>query len=129
MGFRIKQLKRGAASGGRGVRHLLIILGIQAVFVALPAQADITGPARVVNGDTIDIAGQRIRLFGIDAPESGQTCIIDNQPWPCGEAATEALRRHMHQPRHPSGCALFWRGAEPLDLGRYRHPLPRPILG
>ena len=53
----------------------------------------IEGPARIVDGDTIDISGQRIRLNGIDAPESRQTCIMDNQLWRCGEAATEALRR------------------------------------
>jgi endonuclease YncB( thermonuclease family) len=33
-----------------------------------------TGHAVVVDGDTIDLAGQRVRLEGIDAPEIGQTC-------------------------------------------------------
>jgi endonuclease YncB( thermonuclease family) len=30
--------------------------------------------ATIVNGHTIEIAGQRIRLNGVDAPESWQTC-------------------------------------------------------
>lgn len=57
-----------------------------------PAGASVTGPARVVDGDTIVIGETRIRLEGIDAPESGQTC---NRrwlgTWPCGEAATTHL--------------------------------------
>ena len=39
--------------------------GILAVLlVAAPALADVTGPARVIDGDTLDIAGERIRLRG-----------------------------------------------------------------
>lgn len=52
----------------------------------------IIGPARVVDGDTIDIAGTRIRLEGIDAPEASQTCERrDGSKWPCGRAAAKAL--------------------------------------
>ncbi len=34
----------------------------------------ISGPARAIDGDTLEIRGERIRMFGIDAPESTQTC-------------------------------------------------------
>ena len=53
-----------------------------------------SGHARVVDGDTIDVDGVRIRLEGIDAPESGQRCkrrIIGR--WACGTAATQALEK------------------------------------
>lgn len=42
---------------------------------------------RVIDGDTLDLGGERIRLFAIDAPERGQGC----GPLACGKAATEAL--------------------------------------
>jgi endonuclease YncB( thermonuclease family) len=52
----------------------------------------LSGPARVIDGDTISIAGTRIRLEGIDAPEAGQTCkSAANEPWPCGSQATANL--------------------------------------
>ncbi len=43
------------------------------LFPAL-ALADVTDPVRVIDGDTIEVAGKRIRFHGIDAPESGQRC-------------------------------------------------------
>ena len=59
---------------------------------SLPALAEnMTGPAKVIDGDTIEIQGQRVRLFGIDAPEDKQTCQRDGQPWRCGKDATFAL--------------------------------------
>ena len=44
------------------------------LFTAAPALADITGPARVVDGDTLRVDGAKIRLSEIDAPERRQTC-------------------------------------------------------
>lgn len=54
----------------------------------------LSGPARVVDGDTLEVAGQRIRLEGIDAPELSQNCTAaSGTEWNCGGAAAQALRR------------------------------------
>jgi len=55
------------------------------------AIADVTGIARVIDGDTIQIGEIRIELWGYDAPEQQQTCTIKGIPWKCGEAATKHL--------------------------------------
>ena len=55
------------------------------------ALAEITGPARVIDGDSLEIQGERIRLHGIDAPENRQLCRLDGKPWQCGRDATDAL--------------------------------------
>jgi len=44
-----------------------------------PTPGPIVGWARVIDGDTIDISGTRIRLDGIDAPESSQTCLLSSR--------------------------------------------------
>jgi endonuclease YncB( thermonuclease family) len=63
-----------------------------------PASAqDIIGRASVIDGDTLDIHGQRIRLWGIDAPESAQPCHIAGKPWRCGQQAALALSDHIGQ--------------------------------
>ena len=54
-------------------------------------QADVAGRARVIDGDTIEVGSVRIRLFGLDAPESTQSCLEGSRRWPCGEQATRAL--------------------------------------
>lgn len=55
-------------------------------------EENIAGQARVIDGDTLDIAGTRVRLEGIDAPESGQGCVgAWGGSWNCGTAATRAL--------------------------------------
>jgi endonuclease YncB( thermonuclease family) len=61
-----------------------------AVAPAPPAQT-LSGIARVIEGDTIEVRGTHIRLNGIDAPESKQTCEANGQAYACGQQATEAL--------------------------------------
>ena len=54
--------------------------------------ADLQGVASVIDGDTIEIHGARIRLNGIDAPESGQLCQDPRgTAWRCGQQASLAL--------------------------------------
>lgn len=61
--------------------------------LATPALAeDLSGIPSIVDGDTIDLQGIRIRLHGIDAPEAGQKCkATHGGSWKCGEAAMDRL--------------------------------------
>lgn len=50
-------------------------------------EAEIVGVASVIDGDTIEIHDRRIRLDGIDAPESAQLCLRDGRKERCGQAS------------------------------------------
>jgi len=54
---------------------------------------DQIGQASVIDGDTIEIHGTRIRIFGIDAPESDQLCRNEqSELYRCGQKASNAVR-------------------------------------
>ena len=109
-----------------------LLLALAAIGPAL-AQEDLIGVASVIDGDTIEIHGQRIRLFGIDAPESRQLCVRPTgERWRCGQQASFALADQIGratvscQPRDRDRygrivavCFKGDRGPEPLD-GRKR---------
>ena len=60
--------------------------------LSVRAEGDrVDGRAQVISGDTLVVAGQRIRLFGIDAPKKGQTCAWPNKTIDCGNIARTAL--------------------------------------
>ncbi len=66
------------------------------VFLALTAapawSEDLTGPAQVVDGDSLVVRGRQVRLSGIDAPEWDQTCTRAGKKWKCGAEAGAFLR-------------------------------------
>jgi len=70
------------------------------------------GRASVIDGDTIEIAGQRIRFNGIDAPESKQSCEdAKGFEYPCGQQAVQALDKFLAASR-PLYCKF-------VDRDRY----------
>ena len=79
---------------------IVIVAAIAHVFrdadptprAATPAGEALAGRAKVVDGDSLQVAGERIRLFGIDAPEARQQCqSVAGRPYGCGRDATRAL--------------------------------------
>jgi len=74
--------------------HFLAGLILVGAAAALAIPDSISGPARVIDGDTIVISSQHIRLWGIDAPEHDQ---------PQGPAATAFLKRSIGN--EPVDCA------------------------
>lgn len=75
------------------------------------ARADLVGPARIIDGDTVQIGTTIIRLHGIDAPEATQTCnTAQGVAFACGVVATQALAQLVGTVR--VDCT-------PLDVDRY----------
>ena len=87
--------------------------------------AEPSGRARVIDGDTIEVAGGRVRLHGVDAPESEQSCRAGGGRWPCGQRATQALSgqidgrtvacEHRDQDRYGRIVAVCRRGGRDVN--------------
>lgn len=77
------------------------------LFLSPPVVAEeFVGRASVIDGDTIEIHGRRIRLWGIDAPESDQLCRDDDsQFYRCGQKAALALAALFEAIRRPVICS------------------------
>src|ERR1700716_4723793 len=89
------------------------LLFAAACLCAPPAFADnLTGQASIIDGDTLEIHGTRMRVWGIDAPESNQLCRSDESlQYQCGAKAANELGTFI-----AGGPRLQRR----IDLGRDR---------
>lgn len=96
----------------RGLRAACLVLGAWITLSYATASADVSGAAVIIDGDTIDVGGQRIRLHGIDAPESRQLCTVNGSDWRCGESATLALEHEA------SGRTILCKGSRKDRYGR-----------
>ena len=65
--------------------------GFAAILTFSRRKDSLIGPARVVDGDTIVVAGELVRLHGIDAPELDQTFWWRGNNIVCGTMSLAAL--------------------------------------
>ena len=68
---------------------------LQEIITGQPSREQHTGSVRVIDGDTVDLSGMRVRLYGIDAPEAAQTCQRNGREWACGTDAMRALEAEI----------------------------------
>ena len=82
--------------------HIVILLTLS----ILTQSQTLAANERVIDADTIEISGQKIRLSGIDAPELKQTCKdATDQIYNCGKEATEKLLKLLKSmPEYPIQC-------------------------
>lgn len=87
----------------------ILLFAVLAFLVARLDQANMRteqGAAKIVDGDSIELDGQRIRLRGIDAPEYRQNCTRDGREYPCGRQSREAL---LALTRNKAVACNWWR--------------------
>jgi endonuclease YncB( thermonuclease family) len=72
----------------------LLFVAALVLLTTAPVRAEIlAGPANGLDEDSIAVGGERVRLWGIDAPDLGQTCNRGGKPWACGRDSARALER------------------------------------
>lgn len=77
------------------MRFVLMSCSLLAAFPAMAnAQAEWSGRAQVIDGDSLYVGSAEVRLSGIDSPEFQQRCdLATGGSWACSEASQERLTR------------------------------------
>ena len=76
------------------IRGLCIIITLLASpATAMAPNAVVHGIGQAKDGDSLMVGNVEVRLYGIDAPEMGQSCKRDGESWDCGAAAADALSK------------------------------------
>lgn len=69
-----------------------IFVAILVAPVAIAGEPPLAGTAIVIDGDTLELHGERIRLNAIDAPEGAQQCYNqEGKAYRCGQRSAFAL--------------------------------------
>ncbi len=77
----------------RAVRVVLLLTLLLGVAAALNDRFNrpLEGIAEAIDGDSLRLGAEEIRLAGIDAPEFRQSCGVKGRETPCGRLARQAL--------------------------------------
>ena len=108
-------------------RKAIILIIICSIFFILTYKdvkseeiKEISGNAKIIDGDTIKINSKKIRLYGIDAPELKQKCkkpyltiifFTFTKDYPCGKISTQKLQKKINN--KVITCKI-------LDVDRYK---------
>lgn len=75
-----------------------LVLLLTVPMLTWSQSGSLTGRASVTDGDTLEIQGVRIRLYGVDAPESSQPCLDGKgQVYRCGQVSANRLAQLIGQ--------------------------------
>jgi endonuclease YncB( thermonuclease family) len=110
------------------VASLLITIGLAGPLPA--AASEITGIPHVIDGRTIEVGGQTLRLADIETPVPGQICERGGASYDCAQEATwalaERLGRHwvlcVERDRDPQGIAqvtCYLGGRQGIDVNAH----------
>ncbi|MQW89460.1 succinoglycan biosynthesis protein exoi [Sinorhizobium saheli] len=105
-----------SGSTGEAMRIAMAVLTCLVLPHGATAAEPVVGTASVIDGDTIEIGGQRIQLNGVDAPEKWHVCLDESgADYRCGAESASALAAFLSASR-PTRCEF---------VGRDRHGRPK----
>ena len=67
------------------------LVSLAAALMASTTSGPFSGIGKAIDGDSLMVGDEEVRLFGIDAPEFKQSCTRSGQRWACGKEAANRL--------------------------------------